>query len=102
MANGTLRISYIGQKTMVSCSWENAPSDNAITADGNRGIAYLQDLYQTSPASPLTVILTYKSGATGAATSDTLTMTFTSLDLEIVQRGPTRDIVNASIELEEV
>lgn len=102
MANGTLRISYIGQKAMVSCSWENAPSDDAVTADGNKGMAYLQNLYETSPASPMTVILTYKSGATGATANETLTMVFSSFDLEVVQRGPVRDIVNASLELEEV
>ena len=101
MANGTLRVNHISTKMKISNSWSNIVSSNT-TVDGNKGAAYLMDLYRSSTGNPVTVFLAYKSGPTGSATGATASMIFSNLDYNVVYRGPTHDIVNVSVELEQV
>jgi len=99
--NGTMRINYITTKLKVSTSWSNVVSSNN-TVDGNKGAAYLRDLYNSSAGDPVTVALTFKSGPTGSTTGATASMVFSNFDYSVVQRGQTQDIVNMSVELEQV
>jgi hypothetical protein len=99
--NGTMRINYITSKLKISTSWSNVVSSNN-TVDGNKGAAYLRDLYYSSAGNPVTVALTFKSGPTGSATGATATMVFSNFDYSVIQRGQTQDIVNMSVELEQV
>jgi hypothetical protein len=110
MANGTLRINFIGNKTKISTSWDMVPSLDAKTVDGNKGAAYLKNLYDTKGATPMTVVVTFKNGSTGDTTTITKTMVFASFDYNVVKRGTTFgsathagfDLVNMSLALEEV
>ena len=99
--NGTMRINYISTKMKISTSWSNIVSSNN-TVDGNKGAAYLMDLYRSSAGDPVTVALTFKSGPTGSTTGATASMVFSNFDYSVVQRGQTQDIVNMSVELEQV
>ena len=99
--NGTMRINYIATKMKISTSWSNIVSSND-TVDGNKGAAYLMDLYRSSTGAPVNVYLAFKSGSTGSTTGATASMVFSNLDYNVVYRGPTHDIVNVSVELEQV
>lgn len=101
MTNGTLRVNYIAKKMKISTSWSNIVSSNN-TVDGNKGAAYLMDLYNSSTGNPVTVYLAFKSGPTGSVTGMTANMMFSNLDYNVVYRGPSHDIVNVSLELEQV
>lgn len=68
MANGTLRVNHIANKTRLSTSWDMVPSSDIKTVDGNRGAQYLRALYDQLCGKPVTVIVTSKSlGSTGTA-----------------------------------
>lgn len=113
MANGTLRVNHISTKMKISTSWSNVVTNNNVVdasrdgsgnilATGPKGASYLRDLYYNSTGSPLQVYLTFKSGATGSTTGATFNMVFSSFDYSVVYRGPSYDIVNMSVELEQV
>ena len=110
MANGTLRVNFIANKLKISSSWDRVPTLDSKTADGNKGAAYLKNLYDTQGATPVTVVLTIKNGSDGLTTSVTKSMVFASFTYEIISRntsyGSTThggfDLVNMSIDLEEV
>jgi hypothetical protein len=111
--NGTMRINYISTKMKISTSWSNIVSSNNVVdavrdsfgnilPTGPKGASYLMDLYRSSAGNPVTVALTFKSGPTGSTTGATASMVFSNFDYSVVQRGQTQDIVNMSVELEQV
>jgi hypothetical protein len=113
MANGTLRVNHISTKMKISTSWSNVVSSNNVVdaardnsgnilPTGPQGASYLKDLYYNSTGNALQVYLTFKSGATGSVTGATFNMIFSSFDYSVVYRGPAHDIVNMSVELEQV
>jgi hypothetical protein len=72
MANGTLRVNHIANKTRLATSWDMVPSNDSRTVDGNRGAQYLRALYDQLCGKPVTVIVTSKSlGSEGTAKSIT-------------------------------
>jgi hypothetical protein len=113
MTNGTLRVNYIAKKMKISTSWSNIVSSNNVVdaardnsgnilPTGPQGASYLMDLYYNSTGNPVTVYLAFKSGPTGSATGMTANMMFSNLDYNVVYRGASHDIVNISLELEQV
>ena len=103
MANGRLRVKHVDNKLRVSASWESVPNLDSRTVDGNAGAGRMKSVHDSSPASPLTVVLTYREGSSGATATSTYTMVFASFSYEVVTRSPGGfDLVNVSLELEEV
>jgi hypothetical protein len=102
MVNGSLRINHVANKYRISCSWEALPTLDSRTVDGFKGAAFIRNLHDTTGGGTFTVVVAARDGAAGAGASFTKTMTFSSFDYEVEKRGTGFDLVNVSIELEEV
>ena len=104
MVDGTLRVNFIATKLRVSASWDLVPSLGTQCVDNRTGSTVfggqeLKNLYETSNGNPLTVRITSKSSAGDYVEKQ---MVFASFEYTVAKRGPHFDLVNMSVELEEV
>ena len=104
MVNGTLRVNFIANKLTISTSWDMVPSLSSQCADYRAaspviGGNELKDLYESSNGNPVYVTITAKT-----STGETLQkpMIFSSFEYRVVKRSNNFDLVNMSVELEEV
>ena len=104
MVNGTLRVNFIANKLTISTSWDIVPSLSSQCVDYRAatpviGANELKDLYESSNGNPVYVTITAKT-----STGETLQkpMIFSSFEYRVVKRSNNFDLVNMSVELEEV
>lgn len=98
MVNGTMRKNYVADKIKLSTSWSNLPSLTTRTVDGKLGGKGMKDFYESSTGQgSFSVAVRYDSTVTS------YTMNISGFSYDVVHRRPGGDdIVNVSIELEEV
>jgi len=105
MIDGTLRKNVIATKERISVSWENLPSNDSYVVDaanGAKGARYIKYIYENSTG-VVTVVLTYDQP--GGGTSITKSCMISSFSYVVLKRSDHPagfDLVNVSLELEEV
>lgn len=107
MSNGTLRKYFVADKRTLSMSWDMLPSYTTFTVDGGLGAMDLKAFYEGVGKSTFNVGIKYI--LPGGATSETLTMSFTSFSCEIQKRNvrqkgtdSPQEFWSVSLSLEEV
>jgi hypothetical protein len=99
MVNGTMRKNVVATKKRWACSWENLPSLTSKTVDGYAGAAAVKSLYENN-VGKMTMTIRYDSN--GALVSEVDDVMISSFSYEVNSRSGTFDLVNVSIEFEEV
>lgn len=96
MVGGTLRKNHVADKHRISASWSMLVSATAF--DGKLAGKGMKDFYESSTGKgSFPVVLAYDG------TKQSFTMSFSSWSYQVVKRsGAGYDLVNVSIELEEV
>lgn len=99
MVDGTMRKNVVATKRRYSCSWNDLPSKDVMTVDGFAGAATLKKFYEDNLGK---VTMTIRYDTDGSLTIDTDDIMISSLSYTVKSRASGWDLVDVSIEFEEV
>jgi hypothetical protein len=99
MVDGTMRKNVVATKRRYSCNWTALPSVDARTVDGYAGAVSIKNFYENNVGA---VTMTIRYDKDGAQTVDTDSVMISSFSYTVTSRAPGWDLVDVSIEFEEV